>query len=106
MCPLPENLVGLSLLARLSEPGCLSVLLHIEHGPAVQVFGNPANIPPGLIGAKWPDVRTWCVVLWRDGAAAYAILKTETPAPWTLDQLVDHYARHPRLWHPIPAPVA
>jgi hypothetical protein len=84
------------------QPGCLSVLMHVENGGAVDACDISGNTPISCQGAKWCDVRTWFVVVWFDGMAfCCAGLKTETPEPWSLANLLDHCARHPARWQQV-----
>lgn len=77
------------------EPGCLCALMGIKPGETVHAFGN---VPAAMVGTKWPDVYTWAVLYWQDGIAWAAVLKTERPAPWSLESVQHHFARHPGSW--------
>jgi hypothetical protein len=75
--------------------GCLCILVGVTPGAPVVAAGN---VPPKLIGAKWCDVYSHVVILWRDGEAFLTLLKSELPGPPTLESVIDHQRRHPQVW--------
>lgn len=78
-----------------TEPGCLSILRFVQTGSSVVVS---EEAPEEIKGCKWPDVRTWTVLLWENGEAFTAVLKTEMPAPWALESLRAHRTKYPHCW--------
>ena len=81
-------------------PGSLSLLVNVAPGGQVEAIGN---VPAALIGAKWPDVRTWAVLYWESGLMYYCELKSETAAPWELLQIRNHFQQHRDRWTRINA---
>lgn len=79
------------------EPGCLSLLVGIADGKALDVMGDS---PPALHGAKWPDVYSWQVLYWQAGRVwlCLDLLMTESPAPWSLWELQENHRDHPAAW--------
>lgn len=82
------------------EPGCLSILIGVAEGPALQALGK---VPDKLRGAKWSDVYSWQTMIWQDGClwTCQELLHTESPAPWSLNQLREHFCRHNKMWEKL-----
>lgn len=74
------------------------MLLDVAPGAPLKAFGD---VPAGLIGAHWADVRTWGVLFWEGGIAFAAQLKSETAEPPDLESIRDHKSRHPEVFQRI-----